>query len=243
MTECSITSQVELVKAGIEAYRALERFHYRDGALGPYCAVYALAERCLKRRKTADYAGVIVYGPATLNGAARDAATGGYFAGRRKGEKLALLNTHVRRISRVIVEPRYRGLGLAVRLVRETLGQAGAAMVETTATMGHVNPFFERAGMRAYAPGPDSVRERLREALSEAGIDASLWDDAAAVHLRVEGLTGRRREEVDTAMRRLLDRYGTRRSMAQGIERTAFVLGRLSECADVLRMAESGQAG
>ncbi len=229
VTECSITSQLEFVRADITAYRSLERFHYRGGGLGPTCAIYALAERCLRRRKTADYAGVIVYGPAVLNSAARDAATGGYFAGRSKREKLALLNRYVRRISRVIVEPRYRGLGLGVRLVRETLGLVGTAMVETTAMMGYLHPFFERAGMRAYAPGPDAIRERLRQALTAAGIEEPLWDDAAAVNACVERLTGQQRQEVENAMQRLLDRYGKRRRMGPGVERTAFLLGRLWE--------------
>ena len=229
MSECSVTSQLELVEADIGAYRALERFHYRDGGLGPTCAVYALAERCLRRRKTDDFAGVIVYGPAAMNSAARDAATGGYFAGHSKPDKLALLNGCVRRISRVIIEPRYRGLGLGVRLVRETLGQVGAAMVEAMAVMGQVHPFFERAGMRAFAPTPDAAREHLQRVLAEAGIDESLWIDPPAAEARLAGLAGRSREVVETAMRLFLNRFGRRRTMAQGLERTAFILSCLGE--------------
>ena len=229
MRECSIVSQLELVEAGIGAYRELERYHYREGALGPYCKIYALAERCLRRRKTAATAGVIVYGPAAMNSAARDAATGGYFAGYSKAEKLAMLNAYVRRISRVIVEPRYRGLGLGVRLVRETLPRVGAALVETTAVMGKVNPFFERAGMRAFVPEPDGAREDLQRAMIKAGIGEAMWLDAAAVEARLAELSGQSREVVEEAMRVFLKRFGRRRAMRPGIERTAFILNAVGE--------------
>lgn len=225
MDVCSILSQAELVPAGIEAYRALERFHYRDGAPGPWCAIYAMVVPCQKRDAIA---GVIVYGPAAMNNAARDAATSGYFAGHSKVDKLALLNAHVRRISRVIVEPRWRGLGLGVRLVRETLALVGAAMVETTAAMGHVHPLFERAGMRPYAPRNDTTREQLRHALTAAAIDESLWADPSAVQARLDALTGPLRDRIEEAMRLFLNRFGRRRTMNPGLERTAYLLTRLS---------------
>lgn len=229
MSECSLTSQLELVKADITAYRQLERYHYRDGALGPYCAIYALLERCLRRQKTGAAAGVVVYAPAPLNSAARDAATGGYFAGHSKAEKLARLNACVRRISRVIIEPRYRGLGLAARLVRDTLPLVGAAMIETSASMGHVHPLFERAGMRPFTPMPDAARNRLRQTLREAGIDQSLWIDPTAVQGRLESLSDTQREPTDKAMRLFLNRFGRKRAMPAGLERTRFILNRLGQ--------------
>jgi GNAT superfamily N-acetyltransferase len=228
MSACRITSQLELVKSDITAYRALERYHYRDGALGPYCAIYALAERCLRRQKTGTTAGVIVYAPAPLNCAMRDAATGGYFAGRRKAEKLALLNAYVRRISRVIIEPRYRGLGLATRLVRDTLPRVGSAMVEASAAMGHLHPFFERAGMRPFAPGADPVRKRLEQALIEARIDSSQWIEPAAVQARLEALSEMHRGSVEKEIQLFLNRFGRRRTMPSGPERMEFVLNRLA---------------
>lgn len=227
MMECSVTSQLEFVRADIAAYRGLERYHYRDGALGPYCAIYAMAERCLRRRKTAAFAGVIVIAPAPLNCAARRAAAGEMFRGHSKAETLALLNAHVRRISRVIVEPRYRGLGLGVRLVREVLPLAGAALVEAVATMGAVHPFFERAGMQAFVPPPDALREELMQRLGEAGIEGTLWIDPAAAHRRLELLESARRERIENAIRLFVNRFGRRRNQPLGIERTAFILNRL----------------
>jgi ABC-type ATPase with predicted acetyltransferase domain len=50
-------------------------------------------------------------------------------------------------ISRVIVHPKYRSIGLGEKIVKETLSQAETANVETVAVMAKYNPFFEKAGM------------------------------------------------------------------------------------------------
>ncbi|HYO10723.1 MAG TPA: hypothetical protein VER17_17290 [Tepidisphaeraceae bacterium] len=72
--------------------------------------------------------------------------------GPRYGAKLAFVNAHVRTISRVIVHPQFRSLGLASALVRCVLLNCPVRYVEAVATMGDVHPFFERAGMTRIPP-------------------------------------------------------------------------------------------
>jgi ABC-type ATPase with predicted acetyltransferase domain len=54
-------------------------------------------------------------------------------------------------ISRVVVHPKYRSIGLGERLVKETLALAGTPNVEAVAVMAKYNPFFEKAGMTRIA--------------------------------------------------------------------------------------------
>jgi ABC-type ATPase with predicted acetyltransferase domain len=54
-------------------------------------------------------------------------------------------------ISRVIIHPKYRSIGLGAKLVAETLSQAGTVCVETVAVMAKYNLFFEKAGMQRIA--------------------------------------------------------------------------------------------
>lgn len=58
------------------------------------------------------------------------------------------LNREWALISRVIVHPKYRGIGLGSRLVSETLRLQGRRHVELVAVMALYSPFAERAGMR-----------------------------------------------------------------------------------------------
>jgi hypothetical protein len=60
-------------------------------------------------------------------------------------------------ISRVVVHPKYRTIGLGVKLVKETLHLAGTPCVEALAVMAKYNPFFERAGMQKVAESKPSV--------------------------------------------------------------------------------------
>jgi len=51
----------------------------------------------------------------------------------------------------VIIHPKYRTIGLGVKLIKETLAKAGTPYVETLAVMAKYNPFFEKAGMQKIA--------------------------------------------------------------------------------------------
>ncbi|WP_428387545.1 hypothetical protein [Mucisphaera sp.] len=84
-------------------------------------------------------------------------------------ERAKLLNQEVRCISRVIVHPQFRGLGLAVRLVRHALATATTPITEALAAMGRINPFFARAGMTAYRRPPLPCDQRLLDALATTG--------------------------------------------------------------------------
>ena len=128
--------------------------------------------RYLRRRGDRTTVGVLVESYPALGCMMRDAALGGrYTAIRDRRARARAVNAELRCISRVIIAPQWRGLGLAVRLVRAALAQPTTIMTEALAAMGRVNPFFERAGMTAY-PRPAHERDaRLAAALRHAGFD------------------------------------------------------------------------
>ena len=92
-------------------------------------------------------AGVLVVSYPVLASAARNVATAGRYCTRPRKVGIARLNREVLTISRVIVHPIYRGLGLATRLVGDVLARLDAPLVEAFARMGAIVPFFKRAGM------------------------------------------------------------------------------------------------
>jgi hypothetical protein len=56
------------------------------------------------------------------------------------------MNRQLVMLSRVVLHPTYRGAGIAAAFIRRSCEQSGFPWIETLAQMGHVSPFFERAG-------------------------------------------------------------------------------------------------
>lgn len=59
---------------------------------------------------------------------------------------LAALNEKLWLLQRVVLNPTYRGAGIAAAFVRRACELCPVPWIETLSAMGHANPFFERAG-------------------------------------------------------------------------------------------------
>ena len=133
-SRCSVVDDVAVREGAKEDYRRLSHLHYRDERLPAPREIYAMERR-------GELIGVVVYSyPAVRTAGRRRAA--GYSPDIRE------LNRDWAVVSRVIVHPKYRTIGLGSRLIRETLPLQGCGNVELVAVMAQYNPFAERAGMR-----------------------------------------------------------------------------------------------
>jgi hypothetical protein len=84
------------------------------------------------------------------------------------------LNQRLSTINRVVVHPKYRTIGLGVKLIRETLPLVGTD-VEMVAVMAKYSPFAEKAGMRrVVVQEPWKGTLRISEVLLELGFDLKL---------------------------------------------------------------------
>ena len=225
--ECSILSDLVLVEAGRSEYEELAGFHYRDGGCGPRAAVYAMIDKHYAATRKDRVAGVIVYSMGAANMEMRNVALGGVFGGGSRRDELSLVNKNIRCISRVIVEPRYRGMGVASRMVSESMQLIDVPVVEAMAVMGRVNPFFERAGMKRFEPGVSVKAARMIEALGLVGISEDDFIDAEKVYERVEQLHQSERRFVNGEIEKFVQTYGKRRYMGDGVDRMRFVLSKV----------------
>ena len=117
-------------------------------------------------------AGVLVLRRGVLNAPWRSAAWPDLF-GRAlsKREHARRANLLLRCISRVVVDPRFRGRGVGTALVRHALADAGTPLVECVASMAVFMPVFEAAGMQPVAHPEAKRNVALRESLRHYGID------------------------------------------------------------------------
>jgi hypothetical protein len=226
---CSVCRNLQIVPGTVDDYKGLAHYHYRSSQLGPFIAIFALrANSTLASRSGVKTVGVIVYATPTPGLELRNIATNHLFAGLDRSTQLALLNENIRRITRAIIEPRFRGLGLASRLVRETMPQMHVPIVEAMAVMGLVNPFLEKAGMKAFAAKMPLRCVRLTEALSMVGIEKQELIDVQKVQRKLDRLPRTKAEFIELQTVRFLQSYGNRRNMPAGLERTRYVLSKLT---------------
>ena len=229
MEGCSICKKLVVVPGAMDDYRRLACYHYRGGEVRGPAAIFVLRPAVALGTFGTQPVGVIVYTKPVGGCELRNVATGNFFAGFDRNTVLGLLNKNVLCISRVIIEPRLRGLGLAARLVHETMPKMNVPIVEALAVMGLVNPFFEKAGMKAYQGPPAGRYAELIEALSVVGIEQSELVDAELVQQKLDAIRWPAADFIEGRIKRFLQSYGKRRDMPAEIGRTKFVLSKLTD--------------
>jgi len=183
--ECSLAREMQVVEGTTKDWKELAVFHYRSHKVGAIRKVF-----CLKRGD--ELCGVIVYcypPPSAY--------------GRRMvlpRMRMSELNEKLSIISRVVVHPKYRTIGLGARLVRDTLPLAGTEFVELPAVMAKYNPFAERAGMKRIAVQQPS-REVLEvlKMLEQAGFDVQLLGSETYVREKLSELNTESLEAIKLA--------------------------------------------
>jgi len=158
-TQCTITRRISITTGTLNDYKQLSQFHYRTATCPAPRKIFTL-----KHKNT--LAGVIVYAypPPTCFGRSKT----------WKGT-LKQLQQEISTITRIVIHPKYRSIGLATKLVHDTLPQAETPFVETIAVMARINPFFQKAGMQHITetkPNP-AITEALQQ-LAQLGFNTTL---------------------------------------------------------------------
>lgn len=153
---------------GRRELRSLLRFHYRAGMPATVAMVVGAFERGVLRAGGGvdEPAAVVCVSYPVLNGPWRNVAWPGEDWGDAR-----VVNARVRCLSRVVVEPRYRGVGLASELVRWYLRRPLTRCTESLAAMGGACPFLVAAGMRRVELSRSGRDERLLRDLRGLGLN------------------------------------------------------------------------
>ena len=157
--QCSLVKEMQVLEGSRQDYYQLAGFHYRSHKVAGVRKIFSL-------KRGEELCGVVVYSypPAAC------------FGRRMVLPKMSMreLNQKLSIISRVVVHPKYRTIGLGHKLIRETLEHASTPYVETVAVMAKYNPFFQKAGMRKIAES-QLVKEahKTTEVLNKLGFNAT----------------------------------------------------------------------
>jgi hypothetical protein len=229
--QCTIKKYLKITAGTIADYKPLAHFHYRDSKTGPVAAVYKIIDTHPMREQTEPIVGVIIYSMPACSVQLRNIATGGLF-NKTAGPSVTmqLVNNNIRTIARVVIEPRYRGLGLAYELVQKTMPMLNMPYIEALAVMGKVNPFFEKAGMLKFEGNEPGRCVKLRAALSAVGIEEIDLVDIERTHNKLQSLSEKAKNFIEKQFKDFLAAYGRRAKLLPPCSaRTEFILSRLSQ--------------
>ncbi len=207
-------------KADFEPFAGL---HYRSGKLPVVDKVFAL------RLPRYGRVGIIVYSFAPAHLRARRLALGKFLPQKpARSEMMDFINNNIRSISRVVILPEFRGVGLGSFLVKNTLDKTGVKLIESVAAMGKANSFLERAQMTKFIPHVSERRKSVAAVLKNAGLteQALLNPDLALEHINrlcspTQRLLWRKIDKFNAA-------YGKKRLLTNKREKLALTLSKLS---------------
>jgi len=185
---CSVTRNLRIEEGSLEDYKRLAEFHYRSSGHPPPLKVYAL------KRKDDETVGVILYSWPPANIFGRKQALG-------RSLPLEEINKKAAIISRVVLHPKYRSIGLGIRLVKETLPLVDRPYVEAIAVMARYNPFFEKAGMKKIAERkPDKSILQAVETLEKLGFKRYLLTSVEQNLERLQHLSSEELRKIKDAL-------------------------------------------
>lgn len=182
--ECSLIKEMTIERGSPEDWRKLCVFHYRSHNVSAIRGIFSI-------RRRGELCGVIVYCypfPAC--------------SGRRlvlPKMNLKEVNQNLAMISRIVVHPKYRSIGLGEKLIRDSLPQVGVPYVEMIAVMSKYNPFAERAGMRRIQmKDPPQQAVNVASELERLGFDLRFLASQHYVSNKLEKLDAVQIEELKT---------------------------------------------
>jgi GNAT superfamily N-acetyltransferase len=218
-----IYDDITITRGEREDYDRLERFHYRQSGIG------AVRDVCTMRHKS-DIIGamILTYPHLALKG--RNIYTNKKYS-RMTTENCKMINKEFSCISRVVIHPKYRGLGLSYHMIKYYFDNfADTKYVETLAVMSKYSPFFEKAGMTMVEVEEDRVRLNKIKRIEEYGFDIALISSSTYNKKIYDKLTPEKQQEFKELIKTILRGYGgairklfgDKKSLEETIEKNLF---------------------
>ena len=183
--ECSLFNQIKIEEGSIQDYYKLEKFHYRNGKFAGHYKTFRMLHND-------ELIGVICYSypPLALKG--RNTYTDRYK--NSTSEIAKLINKELKIVSRVVIHPKYRGVGLATKLLKETMPLTNQKYIELLAVMSKFNPFAEKSGMVKVEYEESNKYKKIQNYLTEHDFDLFLCNSTSYTVDKIKTMNGEDRK-------------------------------------------------
>ena len=223
-----MTNTFEVVPGSLADYEALKKYHYRQEKLVGATAIHKIRGKAPHTAAFPDPIGVIVYKMPLPDLLGRTIATTGFFhSPETRGDRLRLVNKHIRYLSRLIIDPRFQKVGLGTELTRLSLELQTADLVETLTPVSLSNPLFLKCGFKAYITPAPPRYQKMKRALWSIGLTTQSFDHPEIVQKRIDRLDIYQAKFIEQKMRNFLNHFKIYKEHPPGIVRTTFLLSKM----------------
>ncbi|ARN57159.1 GNAT family N-acetyltransferase [Sedimentisphaera salicampi] len=198
-------------RCGAEQYDEFERWHYCASRPGLVCEAFLL------RGIDGEKAGIITFSYPPANCAGRNVV----FARLLKrfpqagGQRLRAVNAHFRIVSRIVILPEYRGLGIGRKFLIKTVQFCRAGCVEALSASGRLGNLFVSAGFKRFRPAESGKKIRLKGLLAQNRIPLGPASKAER-QKKLDKISSAERQKIQRAAVNLLKSYGSLPKRAEG---------------------------
>ncbi|MBA7618968.1 hypothetical protein ES703_26300 [subsurface metagenome] len=219
---------LEVVPGTLKDYHKLAEYHYLPKRLRLVSNVFKIKARYPYHKSFPDPIGVNVYKMPIPELRSRSAATNGYFrTPATKSERMKLVNSNIRYAARLIIDPRFRKMGVATKLVKESMEQMNIPIIETLTPIDFTNEMLVKLGFELYyTPAPTWYRPFV-QTLRALGLTPDYMLLPSTLTRRIQRLKGERRENTEHQIQSFLHQFKRRQFMPAGIERARFILSKI----------------
>lgn len=223
-----IENCLEVVPGNYADFKMLKDYHYIEYPPVAPDQIYKIRGTKETDESFPDPMAVIVFSMPIVNLHGRTTATSGYFRKPRTDiGKLRLVNKKIRYISRIIVDPRFRKLGLATWILKDTLSRQTVPIVETLTPIDFTNKVFQREGFKLYNnPSPDWYT-RFTDALQNVQVKLDTLNCPPAVHFRIAHLPPTKKGFIENEILSFIQHFRHRKGMQNSLNRTAFFCSKI----------------
>lgn len=224
-----IFNVLETVKTEISDYKKLAPYHYQTGTIKPVTNIYKIKARGRYVKNFPDPIAVIVYRMPLIDLRARTNATNGFFKRpTTRSKQLKLVNKHIRYLARIIVDPRFRKLGIATKLILDTLHLQDCPIIETVTPIDFTNNLFLKTGFQLHFQPQHPRYTKFENALLSTGLTDHDLSSPETVQKRIDKLGTQQSKYIESQINQFIHTFRRQQNMPPGIERTKFVLSKLA---------------
>lgn len=217
------------VRGDAQDYERLARYHYCHGRILPAEYIFKLIARSPHRCKLPDPVGVVVYRYPIPQMPGRNQATNNYFRKPNTNTgRMKLVNRNIRYAARIIIDPRFRKIGLAKKLQQESLDQMTIPIVETLCPVDWTSNLLRYSNYTPYYCRPPKRYARLKNKLRLAGVSERVLSLPAIVNERLHFLSPSHKAEIEKEIKRFMEHWPKRYDMPDSLSRTRFFLDKLN---------------